>query len=181
MSKLAFQSPKGEIKWAFISGHGRKNDLNGRHEYSIDIVVPQAEARGAIEALDTFWEENKPKDAKQAKSMGYRIDEESGNVTFTFKTTTTYPSGDPKVIRIFNAKAQEMTLPEGQKIGNGSRGRAAGTAAIYDGGKAARGVTLYLDAVQLTKFVAYQGSTGFEADLEDAEDDEDTFTGFDAE
>lgn len=169
MSKMNFKSPKGEFKWAFISGQGRKNDLNGKREFSIDVVVDKADAQASIDAINTFWEENKPKGSKAAKSTGYKVSEDGKQVTFTFKTSTTYPSGEAKIIRIYNAKAQPVELPSNQRIGNGSRGRVAGVAAIYDAGVAARGVTLFLDSVQLTKFVAYQGAANFEADEEDGD------------
>lgn len=167
---MDFRTPKGEFQWAFINGQGRKN-LNGEMEYTIDVVVPEEEAAAAVAALDKFWEENKPKGSKQAKSMGYKR-KDDGKVTFTLKTKTAYPSGDPKKIRVFNAKAQEIDLPAEKKIGNGSRGRASGIAAIYDGGPAARGVTLYLDAVQLTLFKEYAAGVSFDAD------DDEGFEGF---
>lgn len=175
MSKQSFTTPKGELRWAFISGQGRKN-LNNENEYTIAVVVPKAEAQKAIDEIEAFWEANKPKGAKAPKSTGYKIDEATGNVSFVLKTKTAYADGKAKTVRIYNSKAQQITLPDDQKIGNGSRGRASGIMAIYDGGPAARGVTMYLDGVQLTKFVAYSGGdSGFTAD-DDDEDDE--FNGF---
>lgn len=171
MSKLNFKSPKGNLMWCFISGQGRKNDLNGKLEFSVDVVVPAEEAKEAVAALDELWESNKPKGSKAPKSMGYRVSEDGTEVRFTFKTATTYPSGDPKVIKVYNAAAKEITLPDNQRINNGSRGRVSGVATVYDAGVAARGVTLFLDAVQLTKFVPYVAGSGFEAE-------EDGFEGF---
>lgn len=165
MSKMNFTTPKGEFRWAFINGQGRKN-LNDQLEYSIDVVVSAEDAAQTIEKLEAFWDDNKPKGAKAAKSMGYKT-LDSGDVCFTLKTKTTYPSGDPKKIRVFNAQAKEIDLPGEAKIGNGSRGRASGIAAIYDSGPTARGVTLYLDAVQLTKFVKYEAGASFGVDEED--------------
>lgn len=172
MSKLIFMSPKGEFRWAFISGAGRKNELNGKTEYSIDVLVPADEAQEAITILDSFWNENKPKGAKTPKTTGYKIAENGGEVKFTFKTSTTFPSGDAKKVRVFNAKAQEIELPKDQRIGNGSRGRVMGMMSIYDA-PGAKGVTLYLDSVQLTKFVPYAAEAGFDAD-----EDEGGFEGF---
>lgn len=178
MSKQVFRTPKGEIRWAYLTGQGKKN-LNGVDEYTIQIVCSQEEAQNAIEQIQTFWDENKPKGAKDPKSCGYKIDDQ-GNIVFTLKTKTTYQDGTPKDIRIFNAKAELVKLPEGVRVGNGSRGRASGIMAIYDGGVAARGVTLYLDAVQLTKFQQYSGvDAGFDAEegeFEDFKQRELTFT-----
>ena len=48
--------------------------------------------------------------------------------------------------------------------GIGALAVASGMAAIYDAGVAARGVTLYLDAIQLVKLVEYVQDAGFDAD-----------------
>ena len=58
-NKEAFTSPKGQIKWAFITGEGRKD------KYSVVVSVPEAQAKEAMEAIDLFWKENKPKQAKE--------------------------------------------------------------------------------------------------------------------
>jgi len=161
MSKTSFVTPKGRIEWATINGTG-KTDLNGRQTYTVDIVVPEDEAQDAIDKLEALWDEHKPKGAKAAKSMGYKIDED-GSVRFTLKTGTTYQSGDPKQIKVYNAKAEQVQLSD--RIANGSTGRASGIAAIYDAGHAARGVTLYLDAVQVINLVRYTGgAAAFEAE-----------------
>lgn len=164
MSKLKFTTPKGELKWAFISGQG-KTDLQGRQIYTADIVVPMEYAQPTLDQINELWEEHKPKGAKAAKSLGYKVDDSGNFVTFTFKTATAYPSGDPKEILIYNAKAQRVSFDD--KIGNGSTGRISGMASIYDAGVAARGVTLYLDAIQLIKLVKYETAGGdFAAEAE---------------
>ena len=172
-AKLNFKSPKGDFKWCFITGQGRTNALNGKSEYSVNVVVPIADAKAAVEQLDDFWAQNKPKGAKEPKSMGYKVSEDGQNVTFTFKTQTTFPTGEAKKVRIYNAAGEEISMPADTRVGNGSRGRVAGVAAVYDASAAARGVSLFLDSVQLTKFVPYTNGAGF-----DAEEDEGGFDGF---
>jgi len=153
MSKIHFTTPRGEIQWATINGRGR-TDLNGRKIYTVDIVCTPEDAAPAIEQLEALWEEHKPKGAKEAKSMGYK-ELKDGRIKFTLKTSTVYPSGDQKEIKTYDAKAQLVRLDD--MIGNGSTGRASGLAAIYDGGVAARGVTIYLDAVQIIDLLRYTG------------------------
>lgn len=161
MSKIQFTTPKGEIQWASIQGAG-KTDLQGRQVYTVDIVCTPEDAAPVIEKLEALWEENKPKGSKSPKSMGFKEDED-GRIRFTLKTGTTYQSGDLKEIKVYNAKAQQVRLED--KIGNGSIGRASGLASVYDAGAAARGVTLYLDAVQIINLVKYVGAaSNFEAD-----------------
>lgn len=178
MSKLQITTPKGELMWATINGQG-KTDLNGRNIYTIDVVATADDAAPLIAKLDEFWEENKPKGAKAPKTTGYK-EMDDGRIKFTLKTSTTYPSGDQKEIKIYDAKAQQVRLDD--KIGNGSTGRASGIAAIYDGGVAARGVTLYLDAVQVINLLRYTGaSSDFEADDEGDFDGAEANDGFVAE
>lgn len=159
-------TPKGEIRWATINGAG-KTDLNGRNIYTADVVVSAEEAAPMLEKLEAFWEENKPKGAKAPKSMGYKTLDD-GSVVFTLKTATTYPkSGDPKKIEVYDAKAKQVAWPDSKKIGNGSIGRLSGMAAVYDAGVAARGVTLYLDAIQLVKLVEYTSGSSNSFAVED--------------
>jgi len=155
-------TPRGEIRWAIISGKG-KTDLKGRDIYTVDLVLSEEEAAPLIEEIQDYWEENKPKGAKAPKSTGYK-QLADGNYSFTFKTSTSYPSGDPKVIKIYDAKARPTELGD-KRIGNGSIGRIAGAISVYDAGPASRGVTAYLDSIQLLKFLEYSGGTNaFAAD-----------------
>ena len=129
MSKIKITTPKGALKWAQITGAGKK-DLQGRDIFSVDIEVAQAAAQELVDQIDALWESDKPKGAK-----------------------------DPKSVKIKD------------KIGNGSIGRVSGMASIYDAGVAARGVTLYLDSVQLIKLIKYAEAASF-----DVEEGDDVFT-----
>lgn len=159
---VKFTTPKGELRWVTITGTG-KTDLNGRQIFSADVVVTPENAEGLVAEIEAYWEENKPKGAKAPKSTGYKINDE-GNYVFTLKTATVYPSGDDKKIDVYDARARRVELGD-KRIGNGSEGRLSGAYSIYDAGVAARGVTMYLDAVQITKLVEYTGSSSqFDAD-----------------
>lgn len=169
-AKEAFTSPKGNLKWAFVTGEGRKG------KYSVVVCVPEEDAKEAIAEIDEFWKEHKPKAAKpRPKSTGYKYEEDeetgekTGNVYFSFSTGTTFPSGDPKVVKIFTAKkpVREVSLGT-KKIGDESIGRALGSLAIFEY-EGSYGTTLYLDAISLSKFVEYVGGV----DVNDIEEDED--------
>jgi len=194
----SFRTPKGIINWCIISGEGKLN-MSGKLKYTTDLVLPtdSDEAKNLISFIDNIWEENKPAKwpaKRPPKSTGYRperrpvldadgdkqygddgkvISELTGNTVFTFGTDTTYPSGDEKKIQVFNAKGNKVDLGS-RKVGNGSEGRVAGAAGVYEivdpKSKAVSdaGVTLYLNSIQLTKFVAYSGEEQWDAD-EDAE------------
>jgi hypothetical protein len=153
---ISITTGRGQIDWAFISGQG-KADLNGNMKYSVDITLDAEAAKPTIDAINQLWEDEKPKGAKAPKSLGFK-ETEDGRVKFTFKTATTYPkTGDPKVIAVYDSKANKVEWPADKKIGNGSIGKVSGMAAVYDAGAASRGVTLYLDAIQLLKLVEYVG------------------------
>ena len=177
MSKLQIVSPKGELQWATINGQG-KADLQGRMMYTIDVVCTPEDAAPVIEQLEALWDENKPKGAKAPKSMGYK-ETDDGQIRFTFKTGTTYQSGDTKEIKVYNAKAKQVHLED--KIGNGSIGRVSGLAAVYDAGVAARGVTLYLDAVQVINLIKYVGAASNFGEEEGDFEGTDSTDGFTAE
>ena len=194
-------SPKGELEWVFIDGEG-KEDLQGNHKYSVTLVLDpdnNEEHQAFIDKIEAFWEDNKPKGfRKEAKSMGFyphkeKTDEtdengepiyaETGKTIVVFKTGTAYRDGKPKVVKIFNAKANEVQLGD-KKIGNGTVAKVGGAIAIYTveskGKVMDAGVTCYLDRLQIFKLEEYVAGAGFEAD-ESEEDgwtgDEDSFEG----
>lgn len=168
--KEAFTSPKGNLKWAFITGEGRKD------KYSVVVSVPEANAKEAMTAIDAFWKENRPKQAKpRPKSTGYKYEEDeetgerTGNVYFSFSTGTSFPSGDKKVVKLFTAKKPIREVQLGtKKIGDGSLGRGIGSLSIFEY-EGTYGTTLYLDAISLSKFVEYVGGV----DASDIEEDDD--------
>jgi len=179
-AKEAFTTPKGNLKWAFITGDGRKD------KYSIVVSVPEAEAKEAMDAIDAFWKENKPKQAKpRPKSTGYKYEEDeetgerTGMVYFSSSTGTAFPSGDKKVVKVFTAKkpVREVTLGT-KKVGEGSIGRAIGSLAIFEY-EGTYGTTLYLDAISLSKFVEYVGGVDA-SDVEEDEEAEDIDLGMEA-
>lgn len=159
---VKFTTPKGTLQWVSISGNG-KTDLNGRQIFTADVKIPMETAQPLIDEIYAYWEDNKPKGAKDPKSTGFKEDGE-GNVIFTLKTATSYPSGDNKIINVYDARARRTELGD-KRIANGSEGRLAGAYSIYDAGVAARGVTMYLDSIQVTKLIEYTGGgASFPAD-----------------
>lgn len=192
MAQVAqFKSPIGDLKWVVFSGEGKVN-LSGRMKYQADLVLPEDSDEGKTlkASIDAYWADNRPAKlpkGKPAKSLGYRketspvldeegnkqygedgkvIVEETGNLVFTFSTDTTYPSGDPKVISIFNSKGNKVALGS-KKIGNGSRGQVSGAMGLYEvkdtkGNVMDAGVTLYLNSIRLVKFVEFSGEENWD-------------------
>jgi len=176
MTNKVIDSPVGNLEWVFIDGDG-KEDLQGNPKYQVDVVLTPEQAEPFKAMVQEYWESNKPKGAKNAKSLGIyphtvkddkaskeegeNVYKETGNTVVRFKTGTTYQSGDKKIVKVFNSKGNEISL-HGKKIGNGSRGRANGVMAIYNINKATCGVTFYLNAIQLSKFVEFTGGANFD-------------------
>lgn len=184
-------TPKGELEWVIITGDGKEN-LNGQMQYVANLVLDPdnvPEHAAYIEKIKAYWEENKPKGMKEPKSLGIyphkvKTDEtddegkpvyaEDGRTNLAFKTGTTFPDGSPKVVKTFNSKAKEVQLGD-TKIGNGSVGQISGAMNVYEvkGPKNKlidAGVTLYLDAIKISKLVEFSTDAGFAAD--DDEEDE---------
>ncbi|AFV51118.1 DNA-binding protein [Vibrio phage VPMS1] len=190
------KTPLGDLMWVVFNGEGKEN-LSGKLKYTADIVLDNdsEECKTLTKLIDDFWKDNKPSGFKgKAKTKGYRpemrkvldengqetydeddvvIKEPTGRTVFTFTTDTTYPSGDPKVIKIYNAKGNPVNLGD-KKIGNGSRGQISGAMGIYnrDDGK---GVSLYLNAIRITKLEEFTQ----EEQWDDVDDSEGGWTGED--
>ncbi len=185
MSNKVIDSPVGELEWVIIDGDG-KPDLKGIPKYQCDVVITPEQAKSFKKMVDAYWEENRPKNIKTAKSTGVyahtvkdeeaskeageNVYKETGNTVIRFKTGTTFTSGDPKIIKVSNSKGNEVSL-QGKKIGNGSRGRVNGVIAIYEVKQQNKtiqaGVTFYLNAIQLSKFVEWTGGANFDTIEED--------------
>ncbi len=172
------------LMWVFIDPPG-KPDLNGKPRFvaSLYVKTESEECKALKELIEDFWDDNKPKGAKIAKSLGFKpvmSKDEAGNevetefTSFNFWTGTTFKDGSTRTIDIYNAKGNKVSLGS-KKIGNGSKGAISGAMDIYDNGPSARGVTLYLSAIQITKFVEFTSDAGFSAQ----EEDEDAFEGVD--
>jgi hypothetical protein len=184
---------RGGLEWVQYEGPG-KESLSGVMQYLATLLLSGDEAETLKEIINDFWKENKPK-GKKPKSLGYYahriktaevddddapIYEETGKTAFIFKTGVAYRDGKPKVIKIYNAKGNEVNL-QGKKIGNESEGFISGAMDIYAIKTGEAGVSLYLNAIQLTKFDEYTGGdAGFEAADGDGWTGEDDESGFES-
>jgi len=196
MAKLPtspFKVGPANLQWNFLNGDGATNDMGDtpKQEYKSTAILPLAQAKPFMAQLDKMWLDYNGGKKTKAKSMGYReIENEAGDktgeVSFTFKTNTGFTQKDgsikPVVIKIFRGNGADITADyhaAEKKAANESEGIIHGTAAIYDRNAAARGITLYLSAVQFTKYVPYVGAMDVEAVTEDTDDGLDSEDGLD--
>lgn len=104
---------------------------------------------------------------------GDKVKRLTGKTSFIFTTAMTYGDGSAKVVKVFDKNGNEVNL-NGKRIGNGSRGRfnaAMGIYAVENKGKILdAGVALYLNGLQIGKFVEYQAGPSFDA-MDDEEAD----------
>jgi hypothetical protein len=192
---VQFVSPKGELEWVTIEGEGKPN-LNGVMKYSANLRFKSDDPKllEFKKTIDAFWAENKPPKYNKMSTCGiteeYKRDEDgektdelSGYSLISFKTNVTIRKKDgteeKKVVKVFDSKANPVNL-RGKSIGNGSIGYISGAMDVYEK-KPNAGVSLYLNGVQLTKFVEYAGSLKLATPEEGGWTGEDAETGFQAE
>lgn len=165
-----FISPKESmLMWVFITPPGKKN-LQDKMCFNAALYVKtdSEECKKFKEALNDFWDDNKPKGAK-LKSLGFRdemeeddkgVDVPTGFTSFNFWTGAKWPDGKYRIMDIYGAKGNKISLGD-KKIGNKSKGAIAGVMQLYDNGPAARGITLFLNAIQVTEFIEYSNDPHF--------------------
>lgn len=184
--KVPFKTPIGELRWVNISAQGADQSMakdGSKMQKVATIYLTGDQKEAVITELQRIWEAFKTEQGLKKgvlpKSTGYRFvtDEdgnETGEVSLCFKTNVKFPDGTENVVKVLNPKGQEINLGD-RKIGNGSRGVIHGEAAYYDA-QGTKGITLYLKAIQLTKFVEYQQNVDAEDLSAEGEGDFDNFT-----
>lgn len=178
----SLRTPTLSLGWANIDGPGKDNYNKDGKVYTITAYADKGsyEEKELTGLINKFWLENKPNAKAKPSSMGYKPemvdDEETGRVTYTFSTRTTYASGDKVNIPVLDFKGRNAPLL-GKKIGNGSTGVVHGSMGVYNQNEKKYGVSLYLKAVQLLKLVEFdsvqaeeiavsEGETAYGSDTE---------------
>lgn len=186
-------TPVGPLSWVQITGKGKENYNKDGFNYVATLTLDEKTAAPLLAQIDEIAK-GCPTTLK-LKSKGYRpvfldkdgnqfvetenreFDEKAGDkktdlLAFSFATRTTFDDGKLTVIGTYNAKGDKVVLGE-RLIGNGTIGSISGKGKVYVNGRNT-GVSLYLKAIQIVKYVPYEGDAGFAA-----VDDADAFTGFD--
>lgn len=175
-----------ELKYIFIDGEGRNQERDSskpaRMQYVVSGVMKKngPEHKALLAEIDAEWKEYKSKfgvkglpdtngvkDEKMKDPDG-KIDPKTeevmrvptGNVIAQFKTNTKWPDGNPQVVKVFDHKGNDITVPVTNadwSVGNGSTGIIHGSAVGNNTGGNHK-VTLYLSAVQIAKLVKYSGN-----------------------
>lgn len=172
-SKVNFKTIPGELRWVFLQPGGIDASMNkdgSKMVKQATIVFKDGseELKQLQTKLDEIWEQFKAENnikQKAYKSNGIRVikdkdtKEPTGESALIFKTGASIakPNGTfvDTVVPIYDSKGLDITAKmEGKIIGNGSIGIIHGSAALYEFG-GTYGITLYLKAIQLLKFVEF--------------------------
>ena len=186
---LPFKTPLADLQWVTISGEGKPTMDGKKFQYTANAVLTEKQATEVLAELQAFWKDNRPKGAlaKQSKPVvkpfmvkTEELDEDgdpikvhktndAGDKLFVMqaKTYTTNKDGKPTRVAVLNGSGKPVALGD-KIIGAGSRGVIHGSIGIYnvDGSS---GLTYYLNKIQLTKFVEYEGAGTEVEDLGDTE------------
>lgn len=171
-------TPKGIAKYPWLSKPDTQFNPTG--VYKVSLLIPQAEARGLIEILDTAAGEalaaakanaKSPAIAKQiqlAPSYHIEVDdagEETGNIEFRFKqnAVVTFKDGTTKEMKPFIFDAQGKQMQVCPNVYGGSILRVNFTPApYYNASSRSAGISLRINAVQIVELVTGGGSaSGF--------------------
>lgn len=185
---IKIATPVGELHYVNISGQGKENYNEDGYEYVATVYLDKTKPE-VVEFIAKI-EELKlsgPKD-KTLQTSGYfdlfkdeegklfaHTDEKDGGeptnlIGARFKTKTTFTDGKQKKIAVYNVKRKVVDLGE-RRVGNGTIGAISGAMQLYVNGKK-WGISLFLNSIQITKFIEYVGDAGFE-------EQEGDFEGFD--
>ncbi len=173
-------TPVGDLQFVNITGQGKQNYNEDGYEYTATVNLTGDDAEGLkAKILEVLGECPK---GKTVKSTGFRElmkdaegtytptsntkdrdakAEKTGITSFTFKTGAVFADGRPKKVAVYNTAAKKVDMGD-RLIGNGSKGAISGKLQRNERGKEVM-VSLFLNAIQLTEFIAYEGDAGFAA------------------
>lgn len=191
--KIKVVTPSGHLMYVNVTGKGKENFNQDGFDFVASVVLDKTKKTTVdfIAELNKIYK-TKHQEGKTLRSMPFKYCDKDGNaknekgevfteansshIIVNAKTKTTFGDGAVKKINIKNAKAQNVELLD-RKIGNGSIGAISGIAGYYVNGRN-DGLSFYLNAVQLLKFIEYKQDDGFAAQDGDFEGFSDEETGF---
>jgi hypothetical protein len=185
MAKTTITSPRGIALYVWLTKPDTKFDKDGSFRITLRLAADVAKKWGA-EVFKPLMEEALDAAKKAAKTPAlaakitlakpYKIEEETGDYLFAFKTGAMVKQGETSKPRgpvtVFDAKGKPVL---DAKVGSGSEVKVAFTTSPYYIAKDKQaGVSLYLSAVQVLKLVEYNGkdAKGYGFEEEDGYDSE---------
>ncbi len=161
-----------EIPFGCVTGEGVDNYDEDGKEYSASVLLDKKQRKDILDTVMKYWKKHKPEGGGKEPDNFDNIvrDGDDGGFILYSKTQTEFISdkgvATANKVTIVNHEGTKLDPEEFGNIGKGSEGRLAVKMGIYTQGKGKKmkaGISLYLSAVKLTKFVAYEGSDGSSA------------------
>lgn len=167
-----------EDGYIYVATVRQSGEVAQRTKAKIDALLPEAPKGKTIKSMGYHQMYQRPDDEnfysknKEGKILIKDENDEEEDITdeceatdtyeFRFATGVEFKDGKKKVIHVYNCAKppQKINLGE-RKIGNQSIGAISGKMRVYEKGKDV-GVSLFLHAIQLIKYVPYEGDAGFE-------------------
>jgi hypothetical protein len=165
-----YTTPAGIAQYPYLNKPDTKFNPDG--DYKVNLELPIEEAQQLIAKLDELHEAAKAKAKKENPgkkikdgSPGYDINEETGAVTFKFKTKAkiTTKNGDSfaQKVAIFDAKGKPLV--NAPNIGSGSKLKVSFETVPYFTAIAGAGLSLRVKAVQLLELREFSSGGNAEA------------------
>lgn len=202
-------TPVGELNWVNISGQGKRNYNDDGYVYVATVNLEGDDAEAERKKIDDVLGPIPKGSIVKSKGYRNLVMDSDGNLrtpnkdgkvlaeneegeleditkdcketdvwSFTYSTITTFPDGKTKEVAVYNKDAKKISMGD-RLIGNKSIGAISGKLKRFSRGKEI-GVSLFLHAIQITKFEEYEGGAGFgeqEGEFEGVTDKESGFTG----
>jgi hypothetical protein len=144
-------TPKGILSWPYIAKPDTRYNPDG--VYKTSLIVSAADAATLIETCKEVFTAEYGTSKLAKANMPYEVNDESGEVTFKFKSKR-----QPK---IYDAKGNAINkIPQ---IASGTLAKVATAMNPYQTG-INTGVSLYLNDVQILELVEYGGGAKFSAE-----------------
>lgn len=165
-----YTTPAGIAQYPWLNKPDTKFNADG--EYKVNLEVQSSDAQKLVTFLDGQFAEavakaKKDNPGKKIKegSPGYEVNEETGKVTFKFKTKAkvTTKSGDTfdQKVALFDAKGQPLV--QAPNIGGGSKVKVSFEVMPYYTSMVGAGLSLRVKAVQVIDLVEFSGGASAEA------------------
>ncbi len=166
-SKKKIESPEGELMYVTIDGQGTKHPKAKEYNYECSVLVSKKVAKAFKKEALEFFDDNRPRGFKGDPDNEKNITRDAGDGKFliTFKTRAEFEGKGRTKVGIYNAEGEEVTLPEGIKIGNGSIGLMSGAMDVY-GDKLEAGLSFYLSNIMILELEEYVADAGFDKSKE---------------
>jgi hypothetical protein len=154
-----------EVAFAVLTGEGRKGKKS-ENEYTLAVVMSGKDRKKFLDKVYGFWEENKPKKAKEPKDDPKKWFSEKDGVAALWSSEVV-----SKKITRKRKPGTNFTLKEFETLGAGSNVDVEIRIFLYDNSYGS-GVGMRLSALQLNEYKKFTGGGGTSLEGEEIDDED---------